>query len=277
VVSTDFTSVQLGALLGQGYSLAFIPGTEAVTLVDGTLSVGPDTQEATVQRLYEGLLGHSGNAAGLSFWDGVLTSGASASSVAAGFLASPEYQSGHGTLTDAQFVDNLYQGFLGRAPDGPGGTFWTGLLDSGTSRADVVVGVAQSQEAKTTLAPTTSQVWVPNAGGTLAEEVYQTGLDRTVDLGGLASAQSALAQGQTALQFVQGIVASPEFQALHGAQSDTAFIASLYQDGLGRAPDQAGGSFYAGLLSSGAGSRADVLLDIATSPEAATHLTANLA
>ena len=71
-------------------------------------------------------------------------------------------------------------------------------------------------------------------------------------------------------------MASAEFQALHGAQSDTAFIASLYQDGLGRPPDAAGARFYAGLLNSGAGSRADVLADIATSFEASVHLTANL-
>jgi hypothetical protein len=276
VVSTNFDSLQLGTLLGQGYALAFISGTEAVTLVDGTLSVGPETQEATIQRLYEGLLGHTGNASGLSFWDASL-SATSASSVAAGFLNSPEYLASAGTMTNAQFVDSLYQGFLGRAADPSGSTFWTGSLDSGTSRADVVIGIDQSQEAKTYLASTTSQVWAPNAAGTLATEIYQTGLDRMVDPSGLNGVTSALAQGATPLQIVQGIVASPEFQALHGAQSNAAFVTSLYEDALGRMPDASGDSFYLGLLNSGAGSRADVLLDIATSPEAAVHLTTNLA
>jgi Bacterial Ig-like domain len=45
-VVTEFGSVQFATPLGQGYQLAFIGGTEAVTLVDGTLSVGPDTGEA---------------------------------------------------------------------------------------------------------------------------------------------------------------------------------------------------------------------------------------
>jgi hypothetical protein len=40
--------VQLGTVLGQSYALTFISGTEAVTLVDGSLSVGPDRREATV-------------------------------------------------------------------------------------------------------------------------------------------------------------------------------------------------------------------------------------
>jgi hypothetical protein len=277
VVDTSFTSLQLGTLLGQGDSVAFVGGTEAVTLVDGTLSVGPDTQEATLQRLYEGLLGHPGDTAGLSFWDAALTSGASASSVAASFLASPEYQADHGTLSNAAFADSLYEGFLGRPADASGGAFWTGLQDNGASRADVVIGFDQSAEAEAHLASATSQVWVPNAGGMLAEEVYQTGLDRPVDPSGLAFVQSTLAQGATPLQIVQGIVASPEFQALYAAQSNAAFVTSLYQDGLERMPDAAGDSFYTGLLNSGTGSRADVLLDIATSPEAAAHLTANLA
>ena len=36
----------------------------AIVLTDATLSVGPDTNEATIQRLYEGLLGR-GNDTGV--------------------------------------------------------------------------------------------------------------------------------------------------------------------------------------------------------------------
>ena len=276
-VTTDFTSVQIGSLLGNNYSLAFLSGTESVKLVDGTLSVGPDTTEALVQRLYEGLLGRTGNATGLTFWDQQISSGGSDSAVAAGFLASPEYQAEQGGLTNTQFVDSLYQGMLGRAADATGNAFWTGLLDSGASRADVSVGIAQSAEAKAALAPTTSQVWVPDPTGTLAEELFQTGLGRTVDSAGLAFVKSAVAQGATALQIAQDVVASPEFQALHGAQSNVALINSFYQEGLGRPLDPVGSSFYGGLLTSGVGSRAAVLAAIGTSAEAAGHLTANLA
>jgi hypothetical protein len=197
--------------------------------------------------------------------------------VAASSLTSAEYQSSHGAMTNAQFVDSLFQSFLGRPADPAGGAFWTGLLDNGTSRADVVAGINASQEAKTHLAPATSQVWVPNANGTLVYEAYQTGLGREVDQSGLTNLTASLAGGQTPSQVFQQIAGSAEFQVRHGAQDNATFVGSLYEAGLGRAPDALGASFYTGLLNSGGATRADVLQDIATSPEATAHLTRNLA
>jgi hypothetical protein len=46
-------------LQGDQSALRFVAGTEAIVLVDGTLSVGPDTNEAFIDRLYEGLLGRT--------------------------------------------------------------------------------------------------------------------------------------------------------------------------------------------------------------------------
>ena len=275
VVHSDQNSLIYATLLTQGFNLSAIPGAEAVALVDGTLSLGPDTQEATAQRFYEGLLGRAGDPSGLSAFDAAISAGASYAAVAAGFLGSAEYQAGHGAQTDAQFVSSLYQGFLGRAPDASGGAFYAGLLASGTSRAAIVDAIGNSPEAKTHLAPFTSHVWVASTSGTLAYEAYQTGLDREVELAALSNITHGLANGLTPLQLFQGIAGSAEFQGLHGAQDNAAFVGSLYQDGLGRAPDASGGAFYTGLLNGGV-SRAIVLQDIATSPEAATHLTRSL-
>lgn len=275
VVHADVNSLHYATLLTQGFSLSLIPGAESVALVDGTLSVGPDTQEAAAQRFYEGLLGRAGDPSGLSAFDATITAGATYSAVAAGFLGSAEYQAAHGAQTDAQFVASLYQGFLGRAPDAGGGAFYTGLLASGTSRADVAAGIGNSPEAKAYLAADTSHVWVQSTSGTLAYEAYQTGLDREVELTALGNVTRGLANGLTPLQLFQGIAGSAEFQGLHGAQDNATFVGSLYQDGLGRTPDASGGAFYTGLLNGGA-SRAAVLQDIATSPEASAHLTRSL-
>ena len=84
-------------------------------------------------------------------------------------------------------------------------------------------------------------------------------------------------RGQTPAQLFAQIAASPEFAGLHGAQSNADYVASLYQSGLGRAPDPAGGASAINLLDSGAGSRAAVFQDIATSAEAAARLTRSLA
>jgi hypothetical protein len=63
--------------------------------------------------------------------------------------------------------------------------------------------------------------------------------------------------------------------AAHAGQSNTAYVNSLFEAGLGR-PADSGASFWTGLLDNGGASRSDVLLGIATSGEAAAHLTHNL-
>jgi hypothetical protein len=54
----------MGTLLERGYVPAFIGGTEAVALVDGVCSVGPDTTEPSIARLYRGLLGRQDDPGG---------------------------------------------------------------------------------------------------------------------------------------------------------------------------------------------------------------------
>jgi Domain of unknown function (DUF4214) len=246
-----------------------------VTLADGTISVGPDTNEATIQRLYEGLLGRSADAGGISAFDAQLTAGVSKATVATEILSSNEYITDHGTQTDQQFVTSLYEGLLGRAPETAGLASWTSALAQGASRGDVASAIADSNEAKSYLAATTAQVFVPNAAGTLVTELYETGLARAPDQGGLQYFTAAYST-ETPSQIATEITASSEFLADHAGQSNSAYVTSLYQDGLGRAPDTTGLDYWTAQLNSGAATRSDVLLSIATSSEATAHLTHNL-
>jgi hypothetical protein len=165
---------------------------------------------------------------------------------------------------------------LGRsAAADPASSFWTNILAQGGSRGAVAVGIADSAEAKTYLAPTTAQVYAPNTPGTLAHELYETGLGREVDLASLAGFKTGFATMRP-LQLASVIAGSAEFAADHAGQSNAAYVNSLYQDGLGRSADAAGGAFWTGLLNSGQASQAGVLLGIATSSEAAAHLTSNI-
>ncbi len=275
ISTTDFSSADLGAVLAEGAKFAFINGTEAVLLTDSTLSVGVDTNEATIQRLYEGLLGRGGDTGGLSGFDAQLTSGVSKATVASEFLNSPEYVAAHGTPPNDQFVASLYQGVLGRVPDPGGAALWSGLLGGGVSRGDVAVAIADSPEAKSHLAATTAQVYVPNAAGTLVHELFETGLGREVDLASLPNFKAAYAT-QTPAQLAADIAGSPEFINDHIGQNNAAYVSSLYQDGLGRAPDAAGSALWTGQLDSGSATRSDVLLNFAVSSEGAAHLTHNL-
>jgi hypothetical protein len=143
------------------------------------------------------------------------------------------------------------------------------------SREDVTSGCADSNEAMLHLAPTTARIYVPNEAGTLMHELYETGLGRDVELAALLSYKAVFAT-QTPAQFAAGIAGSAEFATDHGGQSNAAYVSSVYRAGLGRTPEPAGSAFWTGLLNTGGGTRSDLLLTIATSPEAGTLLTSNL-
>jgi hypothetical protein len=274
VTTVAATSLDLATLLGQGYEFQFISSTEALQLTNGTLSVGPDTNQALVQRLYLALLDRGGDTVGLAGFNASLTHGGSPAAVATNILTSAEYQALHGALasqTDTQFITSLYQGFLSRAPDQPGLAGWVNTLAQGTSRGQVAVDFAQSPEAKTILATATTHVWVPDPQGALITELYETGLSRAPDLAGLQGWEQQLSAGLTPLQLAQEIATSAEFNADHAGSSNAAFVSSLYQAGLGRTPDASELQGWVGQLQAGAGST-NVLYGIATSTEAGHHL-----
>ena len=266
----DVPSAAIAAALGRGASLAFTSGTQSVALQDGVLSVGSDTSEATIQRLYEGLLGRAGDPVGLSFYDAQLAAGITAAQVASEFLTSAEYVADHGAQTAQQLVASLYQGLLGRdAAMDPQSAFWVGLLGQGVSAGAVAAGIAGSPEVATVLAADTSAVYVPSPAAVLGTELYETGLGRAPDPASLANIVT-LNASLPPLPFAAQVVASAEFAADHARQGDAALVASFYQDGLGRAPDPIGGAFWTAQLTGGA-SVASVLLGIAGSQESSAH------
>lgn len=299
------SSFQIASLVDQGYGMQFIGGTEAIRLTDGTLSVGADTIAASVQRLYEGLLGRAGDTGGLeqftalsasfgtapvpvvtpdlTFYDPLVgqppplftayPSTAGTAAVASAILGSAEFQQLHGpaaAMSDTQFVTLLYNGLLGRAPDAGGLALYVATLQAGASQGEVAASIANSAEAETHLAADTANVWVPDPVGATVTEFYQTAFGHAPDLGGLALFSSALGTGQSVQQLAQAIAASPEFLADHAGQGNAALVTSLYENGLGRAPGAAELQHWAGA------SAATILFGVAASPEAAVHLIQNV-
>lgn len=113
----------------------------------------PDEGAASVARLYYGLLGRMPDSSGLQFFETHVHQGWSLADVAEGMIAAPEYLTKSGTLSNKQFVQALYTNALGRVADPEGRQAWTTALDYGASRASVAIGIAESQEAHSHLAP----------------------------------------------------------------------------------------------------------------------------
>ena len=276
VSTPDNGTLDIATLLGQGFTLQLTPGTEAVQLLDGTLSVGPDTNEASLARLYQGLLGRAPDAAA-GFADDQLATGVTAGQIATDFLATPEVQAHFAGLDNATFVATVGQDLLGRALSASDSNGFTNLLATGTSRGVVLAGIANSAESKAHFATATSDVFLPRLTAAAVFQMFETGLVREPDIAGAQFATNEVLQSGLTLQDVaQQISTTTEFLADHANQTNAAYVASLYQAGLGR-PADAVGSALTAALNNGLITRGEALYGIATSAEAATYLTRSLA
>ena len=272
ITTPDFSSFDIHPLLGQGYSYSFLGGTQEMQLTNGIVSVGPDTNAAYVQRLYEGLLLRPADPLAMSAATAALASGVSPVTIAAGIISSPEYAALPIYPENPGFIYTLYQNMLGRAPSGAETSAWNTQLLAGTSRAYVAATAAISDEARIHLASTTTDIWLPDTNGTLITDLYQAGLGRDPELPAVTAWQQQLTAGLTPLQLAQAITGSAEFATDHAGQDATAYVTNLYASALGRTPGASELLGWVGQLNHGATS-ASVLLGIATSVEATTRLS----
>jgi hypothetical protein len=106
-----------------------------------------------VVRLYFATFLRVPDYAGLSFNAGLVRAGTvTPTQLADFFTASPEFMATYGALDDTQFVTLLYQNVLGRAPDAAGLSGWVGLLGSGYTRGQVLIGFSDSAEYQAAMA-----------------------------------------------------------------------------------------------------------------------------
>jgi len=112
---------------------------------DNVMITGSET-DAQALRLYEAFFARSADIDGAKYWLNDLAEGQMATDIARSFLASEEFQS-KGNLSDAEYIDILYQNALGRESDTVGKAYWLNDLASGMDRADVAISIVGSVEA----------------------------------------------------------------------------------------------------------------------------------
>ena len=136
---------QAQVVLGFSQSAEF----EASTAADARAFTNATSQAGwgdDVYRIYQATLDRAPDATGFENWSGRLADGMALETVINGFVNSPEFKATYGALDNEGFVDLLYQNVLDRPADATGLANWTGRLDDGMSRAEVVRGFAQSPE-----------------------------------------------------------------------------------------------------------------------------------
>jgi uncharacterized protein (TIGR03118 family) len=148
------------------------------------------------------------------------------------------------------FVAQLYRDLLHREADAAGLAAWTGLLNQGTSRMQVALGIESTPEYR----------------NVQVQAAYSLLLHRSADPGGLSAFTNFLTTGGTVEQMEATIAGSPEYFQSRGGSTNDGFLTALYQDALNRAADPGGRSAWNQALASGM-TRTQVALGIFTSPE----------
>jgi hypothetical protein len=147
--------------------------------------------EAFVKGLYQATLLRTPVAGEIAFWVGQLNGGASRSTVALGFVNSPENRTNQVTF--------FYRYFLGREPDAPGLAFHVDRLRNGTDEGDVMTGFILSPEYSAN-----------NDNASFVNLMYYALLGRPADSGGFIFYMDQLANGVSRETIVKNFLRSPE-------------------------------------------------------------------
>ncbi len=239
----------------------FLSGEEQVLPFDSTA--------AQVYRLYQATLGRTPDHAGHLAWIARVNNGLSAQDAAAQFVSSAEFTQRYGATDNTNFVSLLYRNVLAREADSGGLNAWVGSINGGTTRAEVVLGFANSGEFINNVTADSVQYTYAGYKADKVDDVfrlYQATLARNPDADGLWGWSSQLAGGRPESDVARGFVASAEFQQTYGNTSDAQFINLLYQNVLGRSADGAGQTGWQARLDGG-WSREDVVLGFSQSAE----------
>jgi hypothetical protein len=134
----------VGALNGGATRESVVTGfSESAEFVSVT---DPVPHSGQVYRLYGATLARQPDAGGFADWVANLDNGSGLGDVTGGFVGSAEFQATYGALSNAAFVELLYQNVLHRASDAPGLASWVSQLAGGATRTSVVTGFSESGE-----------------------------------------------------------------------------------------------------------------------------------
>jgi hypothetical protein len=152
------------------------------------------------------------------------------------------------------FAMQQYRDFLKREAELEGLAYWTNRLNTGAeNRAQVIEQFFNSNEFQVGTAPIT--------------RLYMAYFLRIPDLEGLNYWLNQYRNGQSLSSISAEFAGSPEFVNRYGNLNNADFVTLVYQNVLGRAPDQEGFNYYLTRLNNGTFTRGFIMLDFSESAE----------
>jgi hypothetical protein len=129
----------------------WVTNVERLMFTDGMVALDIQGDAGMAYRLYQAAFNRTPDLAGLGFQMSALDNGLHLAQVAGNFIASPEFQSTYGNLSNEQFVRQLYANVLHREAEVEGYAYHLNHLNNGFTRADVLVGFSESPENQAAL------------------------------------------------------------------------------------------------------------------------------
>ena len=171
--------------LENGASRGIVAGALVSSAEYKALRGAAQTDAAFVDGLYDAFLGRDGAAGELGFWTAAMANGASGGEVAAAIAGSAEAGARMGAATNGVFVADfegasargLYKCALGREGEAAGVRYWADALEQGADLKALGDAFDDAPEFTARHGGLTNRQYV--------EKLYQDGLGRAADAGGL--------------------------------------------------------------------------------------------
>lgn len=122
-------------------------GLEPSAMVEA-MALSPEFEGvmAPIVRLYYAHFLRPPDYAGMTYWAGVARGGWSMEKISEEFVLSNEFRTAYGSLTDEQYVQQVYLNVLSRSADAGGLAYWSGQLAGGLTRGELMVAFSDSSE-----------------------------------------------------------------------------------------------------------------------------------
>ena len=141
---------------GTGFTVADTTGAngtdtlsnvERISFADGSLGLDISGTSGQMYRLYKAAFNRIPDEVGLGWNIGLVDGGLTLAQMSAAFVASAEFSSTYGSLTNTQFLDQLYLNVLGRPADAVGAAWNLNLLDTNAvDRPGMLAAYSESAE-----------------------------------------------------------------------------------------------------------------------------------
>ena len=202
-----------------GYPLTNGLATAAEEILAISAEPGSADKVGPLTRLYRAYFLRTPDAGGLQFWLTRYRSGRYLWWISSSFAASSEFTNRYGALSNAEFVNLVYQNVLGRPGDAGGIAYWKRQLDTGRrKRGEVMTGFSESSEYKRATASLTDTVLVTSS------------MLRRIPTGTEWDEMVATVEGDGIGALVEQILASAEYRARFPRPGAPSFVTATGDD-----------------------------------------------